>query len=79
MLLPRSQITRHKLCFYYTCKFGVISIKYMIKNNTEPIEFNKINNYTYLKTISINMPFINKKTETSYVAFGTYLLLRALI
>jgi hypothetical protein len=44
----------------------------MIKNNTEPIEFNKINNYTYLKTISINMPFINKKTETSYVAFGTY-------
>jgi len=30
MLLPRRQITRHKLCFYYTCKFGVISIKYVI-------------------------------------------------
>ena len=30
MLLPRKQITRHKLCFYYTCKFGVISIKYVI-------------------------------------------------
>jgi hypothetical protein len=27
MLLPRRQITRHKLCFYCTCKFGVISIK----------------------------------------------------
>ena len=30
MLLPRGQITRRKLCFYYTCKFGVISIKYVI-------------------------------------------------
>jgi len=30
MLLPRRQITRSKLCFYYTCKFGVISIKYVI-------------------------------------------------
>ena len=27
MLLPRRQITRRKLCFYYTCKFCVISIK----------------------------------------------------
>jgi hypothetical protein len=26
----RGQITRRKLCFYYTCKFGVISIKYVI-------------------------------------------------
>jgi len=26
MLLSRRQITRHKLYFYYTCKFGVISI-----------------------------------------------------
>ena len=33
MLLPRRQITRHKLCFYYTCKFGVISIKYVINSN----------------------------------------------
>jgi hypothetical protein len=31
MLLPRRQITRRKSCFYYTCKFGVISIKYVIK------------------------------------------------
>jgi hypothetical protein len=33
MLLPftRGQITRRKLCFYYTCKFGVISIKYVIR------------------------------------------------
>jgi hypothetical protein len=31
MLLPRRQITPRKLCFYYTCKFGVISIKYVIK------------------------------------------------
>ena len=30
MLLPRSQITRRKLCFYYTCKFGVISTNYVI-------------------------------------------------
>ena len=29
-LLPRRQITRCKLCFYYTCKFSVISIKYVI-------------------------------------------------
>ena len=27
---PEGFITRHKLCFYYTCKFGVISIKYVI-------------------------------------------------
>ena len=32
-LLPQRQITRRKLCFYYTCKFGVISIKYVIKNH----------------------------------------------
>ena len=30
MLLPWRQITRRKLCFYYKCKFGVISIKYVI-------------------------------------------------
>ena len=30
MVLHRRQITRRKLCFYYTCKFGVISIKYVI-------------------------------------------------
>jgi RNA polymerase-interacting CarD/CdnL/TRCF family regulator len=27
----RGQITRRKICFYYTCKFSVISIKYVIK------------------------------------------------
>ena len=32
MLLPRRQITCRKLCFYYTCKFGIISIKYVISN-----------------------------------------------
>ena len=32
MLFPRRQITRRKWCFYYTCKFGVISIKYVINN-----------------------------------------------
>ena len=31
MLLPRKQITRRILCFYYTCKFGVISIRYVIR------------------------------------------------
>ena len=31
MLLPRRQVTRRKLCFDYTCKFDVISIKYVIK------------------------------------------------
>jgi hypothetical protein len=31
ILLPRRQITLRKLCFYYTCKFGVISIKYVIR------------------------------------------------
>ena len=35
MLLPRRQITHRKLCFYYTCKFGVISIKYVITNSKE--------------------------------------------
>ena len=30
MLLPQRQITCRKLCVYYTCKFGVISIKYVI-------------------------------------------------
>jgi hypothetical protein len=30
MLLPLRQIALRKLCFYYACKFGVISIKYMI-------------------------------------------------
>ena len=30
MLLPRRQISRRKLCSHYTCKFGVISIKYVI-------------------------------------------------
>jgi len=30
MLLPRRHITRRKICFYYTCKSGVISIKYVI-------------------------------------------------
>jgi hypothetical protein len=33
MLLLRRQITRSKLCFYYKCKFGVISIKYVINAN----------------------------------------------
>jgi hypothetical protein len=35
MLLPRRQITRRKWCFYYTCKFSVISIKYVININIE--------------------------------------------
>ena len=30
MLLARRKITCRKLCFYYTCKFSVISIKYVI-------------------------------------------------
>jgi hypothetical protein len=30
MLLPWGKITRRKLCFYFTCKFVVISIKYVI-------------------------------------------------
>ena len=30
MLLPRRQLTRRKLCFYYTYKFDVISIKYVL-------------------------------------------------
>ena len=30
MLLPQRQITRRKLCFYYTCEFGVISIQFVI-------------------------------------------------
>ena len=33
MLLPWGKITRRKLCFYYTCKSGVISIKYVIIYN----------------------------------------------
>ena len=30
IVLPRRQITRRKLWFYYICKFGVVSIKYVI-------------------------------------------------
>jgi hypothetical protein len=30
MILSKRQITLRKTCFYYTCKFGVISIKYLI-------------------------------------------------
>jgi len=37
MLLPQRQITRRKLCFYYTCKFRVISIKYVINDITDSI------------------------------------------
>jgi hypothetical protein len=37
MLLPRRQITRRKLYFYYICKFGVISIKYVIICNIQVI------------------------------------------
>ena len=33
MLLPRRQITRRKLCFYNTWKFGVIPIQYVIMYN----------------------------------------------
>ena len=33
MLLPRRQLTRRKLWLYYTCKFGVISIKYVTSQN----------------------------------------------
>ena len=44
MLLPRRKITRRKLCFYYTFKFGVISIEYVIKIYTHRIT--NINVYT---------------------------------
>jgi hypothetical protein len=39
MLLPRRQITRRNLCFCYTCKFGVISITYVIIKHL-PVKFN---------------------------------------
>ena len=48
MLLPRRQITRSKLCFYYTCKFCVISIKYVITPLIErPDIYVHINMYMY--------------------------------
>jgi hypothetical protein len=48
MLLARRQITRRKLCFYYTCKFGVISIKY-VKNRVIAREYeNQMLNRTQL-------------------------------
>ena len=40
MLFPWGQITRRKLCFYYTCKFGVISIKYVIILCTKGVNSN---------------------------------------
>ena len=40
MLLPWGQITRRILCFYYTCKFGVISIKYVIILCTKGVNSN---------------------------------------
>jgi hypothetical protein len=45
ILLPRRQITRRKLCFYYTCKFGVISMKYVIMKGNDRLfgnDFNRI-------------------------------------
>ena len=48
MFLPRRQITRSKLCFYYTCKFGVNSIKYVITPLIErPDIYVHINMYMY--------------------------------
>ena len=40
MLLPWGQITPRKLCFYYICKFGVISIKYVIILCTKGVNSN---------------------------------------
>jgi hypothetical protein len=50
MLLPRRKITRPKLCFYYTCKFDVISINYVIRcskhwNTISTQPKNNLNNF----------------------------------
>ena len=50
MLLPWRQITRRKLCFYYTCKFGVISIKYVI-------------NREYYMALSVSHPLSTRDTN----------------
>ena len=45
ILLPRRQITRRILCFYHTCKFGVISVKYVIMKGNDRLfgnDFNRI-------------------------------------
>ena len=46
-VIARRQITRHKLCFYYKCKFGVISINYVIINNNNIFFFFSLE-YIYL-------------------------------
>jgi hypothetical protein len=51
MLLPRRQITRRKLCFYYTCKFGVISIKYVINTFISLVEMSVFLSLTNIWTL----------------------------
>jgi hypothetical protein len=67
MLLPRRQITRRKLCFYYTCKFGVISIKYVIRCSKH---------WSIIlrswRQFNLN---VNKKFESEVVSFSVHCLM----
>jgi hypothetical protein len=70
MLLLWGQITRRKLCFYYTCKFGVISIKYVIKydiysqtkktnkNQNKPKQRKNDNNIIIIKIVFSNIHYM---------------------
>ena len=67
MLLPRRQITRRNLCFYYTYKFGVISIKYVIRCSKH---WNII--LRSRRQFSLN---VNKKFESEVVSFSVHCLM----
>jgi hypothetical protein len=64
MLLPRRQITRRKLCFYYTCKFGVISIKYVI--NTNYPQGKKLRNFLNSYTCSLRLHLMHRISIISF-------------
>jgi cation transport ATPase len=59
MLLLWGQITRRKLCFYYPCKFGVISIKYVIKYDIYSEHFTT----TYCYHVMYIVKQANKQTK----------------
>ena len=67
MLLSRRQITRRKLCFYYTCKFGVISIKHVIRCSKH---WNII--LRSWRQFNLN---VNKKFESEVVSFSVHCLM----
>ena len=67
MLLPRMWITPRKLIFYYTCKLGVISIKYVIRCS-------KRWNIILRSRRQFNLN-VNNKIESEVVSFSVHCLM----